>query len=74
MNTKEAVLEYSVANANDSTKGSWGFKFKTRSGEVLINSAGYASLDQAQQGFVSLVKSIARNDYSVQMPGTTGEP
>ena len=69
MNT-EAKLEYSVTPEQNS----WGFQFKDGSGQILIDSSGYPSLEQAQQGFISLVKSIATNQYSVAFPDSVSSP
>jgi len=70
MKTKEAVLEYAVTP----DESSWRFQFKDRNGQILINSSGYPSLDQAQQGFISLVKSIASNQYAVSFPDASTPP
>ena len=67
MNNKEAVLEYHV-NKETTDEGQWGFRFKDSNGEILIDSSGYPTLAQAEQGFLALVKSIATNRYSVSTP------
>lgn len=65
MKRKQAVLEY-CATPVGGRRGQWGFRFKDTDGRIVMDSrGGYPSLNKAERGFVSLVKSIASNQYSV---------
>jgi len=65
MKTKLPVLEYSVTGTSPANK--WTFRFKTPEGKVLIESRmGFCSQAEAEQEFVSLMKSIAANEYKVE--------
>jgi uncharacterized protein YegP (UPF0339 family) len=69
MKSKKPVLEYCLGRPVGRRRPKWGFRFKTEDGEVLMESGErYASLDQAEQGFVAFVKSIATNQYKVAYP------
>ena len=70
MKSEHAMLEYCMGRPPGGQKGKWRFRFKTKEGEVVMDSGErYASLDQAEAGFVTLVKSIASNEYQVSLPG-----
>ena len=63
------MLEYCVGHPPGGQNGKWRFRFKTKEGEVVMDSGErYSSLDQAEEGFVALVKSIATNEYRVRLP------
>ena len=65
MKKKNAVLEYCVTNSPGQAR--WSFRFKSKQGRVLMNSGErYASLDEAVSGFITLVKSIASNQYRIK--------
>ncbi len=67
--SKRVILEYRVAKPNRGEKAKWGFRFKTPAGRTLIESGKeFSSLAEAEKGFVSLVKSIATNQYQVSYP------
>jgi uncharacterized protein YegP (UPF0339 family) len=73
MKSKNAVLEYKVANRSKNRSKSearkWGFRFKTPDGKILVESAAlFDSYAKAQQGFLGMIKSIATNQYSVKAP------
>ena len=73
MKSKNAVLEYKVANRSKNRSKSkarkWGFRFKTPDGKTLVESAAlFDSYAKAQQGFLGMIKSIATNQYSVKAP------
>ena len=58
------MLEYCVTHSRGRRK--WGFRFKSRNGRVLINSVRkYPSRCEAEKGFISLIKSIASNQYKI---------
>ena len=66
MNSKLPVLEYSAVGTAPGKKARWAFRFKTPEGEVLMESAlSFASKAEAERGFISLIKSVARNAYLV---------
>src|SRR6185369_5073518 len=66
MNSKLPVLEYSVAEGKRGKRGKWLFRFRTSEGEVLIQSSmKFPSKAEAERRFVSLIKSIASNEYQV---------
>jgi hypothetical protein len=68
--TRRVILEYREAKAGHKSK--WGFLFKTPEGDTLIESGKhFSSLAEAEQGFVSLIKSIATNQYEITYPGKT---
>jgi len=68
---KHAILEYRVGRRSRGKKAKWGFRFKAPDGTTLIESvAAFASQRQAEQGFVSIIKSIAANQYTIQTPVT----
>ena len=72
---KRVILEYRQAKAvRGQKKSKWGYCFKTTDGQTLLESGtGFASLAKAEQGFVSLVKSIAANEYQVAYPAKARE-
>ena len=68
MKTKTSVLEYCVARKQGG-KPRWLFKFRTPEGDTLIQSAkAFGSKIQAEKGFISLIKSVATNQYKVEYP------
>jgi hypothetical protein len=68
--TRRVILEYREAKANGHKRSKWGFLFKTQDGHTLMESGkDFSSLAEAEQGFVSLMKSIATNQYQVNYPG-----
>ena len=69
MKKKHVILEYCEAKSAGRRGGKWGFRFKTAEGDTLIESEQhFGSLEQAEQGFVALMKSIATNEYTVDYP------
>ena len=71
------VLEYYVGQPKRTRKARWGFRFKTAAGDLLISSPNtFSSKANAERGFVSLIKSVATNQYCVECPEdwTTGSP
>ena len=70
MKNKRVILEYRQTKAvHGRKKPKWGFCFKTTDGQTLLESGtDFTSLAKAEQGFVSLVKSIATNEYQVAYP------
>ena len=70
MKNKRVILEYREAKpVRGGRKSKWGFRFKTPDGQTLLESGtGFTSLAKAEQGFVSLIKSIATNAYKVAYP------
>ena len=68
MKNKTPVLEYCVAKKNGK-RARWAFKFRTPEGDTLIQSAKtFRSKTQAEKSFVSLIKSVATNQYRVAYP------
>jgi len=68
MKRKGAVLEYKVAKQARTKARKWGFTFKTH-GKTLVESAAvFDSYAKAQQGFLSMIKLIATNQYSITVP------
>jgi hypothetical protein len=68
MKNKTPVLEYCMARKNG-RKARWVFKFRSPQGDTLIESRkAFASKMQAEKGFVSLMKSVATNQYTVEYP------
>ena len=66
MKSRQAILEYCEKPAKNGRKREWGFRFKTTEGKVLMESqGGFSSLGHAEKGFLSMVKSIATNQYSI---------
>jgi hypothetical protein len=70
MKNKRVILEYRQTKVvRGHKKPKWGFCFKTTDGHTLLESGtDFTSLAKAEQGFVSLVKSIATNEYQVAYP------
>src|ERR1043166_1894281 len=69
MNSKRPVLEYSVVRETHSDKPSWGFRFTTPEGNLLMESPKmFTSRAEAERGFVSIMKSVATNQYIVGSP------
>src|SRR5438552_3777622 len=69
MKTNHPVLEYCRASATGRKPARWGFRFRTAEGGILIESAKrFASKAQAERGFISLIKSVATNQYQVEYP------
>jgi uncharacterized protein YegP (UPF0339 family) len=72
MKQKHAILEYRRARRTRGKKAKpakWGFRFKAPDGKTLIESvASFASQRQAEQGFLSMIKSIAANQYTIRTP------
>src|SRR5437660_4927817 len=67
MKSKLPVLEYSVVGKTSRKKGKWTFRFKTPAGAILMESAfRFGSRAEAERGFVSVIKSVATNQYNVQ--------
>jgi len=68
MKNKSAVLEYCLTRQNG-RKAKWAFRFKNADGDTLIESAKeFDSKLKAEEGFVSLIKSVATNQYKVEFP------
>lgn len=66
MKPERAMLEYRAGKTAGCKRATWGFRFKTADGETLMESKRpFASRQQAEQGFVAMLKSIATNNYSV---------
>src|SRR5713101_3180349 len=71
MNNKRPALEYWV-RATQSGKPSWGFRFTTPEGNLLMESPKmFTSQAEAERGFVSMMKSVASNQYIVEWPGSS---
>ena len=73
MKRRQAILEYSARPAKNGRKKEWGFRFKTKTGKVLMESQRrFSSLDRAEKGFLAMIKSIATNQYSIttELPKT----
>ena len=69
MKSKVPVLEYSVAGTTPGKRVNWAFRFKTPDGHIMIESTNhFSSRAEAERSFVSLVKSIASNEYRVEYP------
>jgi uncharacterized protein YegP (UPF0339 family) len=69
MKSKLPVLEYSVVGRTPGKRGKWTFRFRTPEGGVLIESgAKFSTKAEAERGFVSLIKSVASNEYQVDYP------
>lgn len=67
MKTKTPILEYCASMETGSKRPRWGFRFRTAEGEMLIESARkFRSQAQAEREFVSLIKSVATNQYTVE--------
>lgn len=65
MEGNKAVLEY-CATETDGESPEWGFRLKTSDGQTLIESTtAFDSQAEAERGFVSMVKLIATNQYTV---------
>jgi len=68
MKNKTPVLEYCMASKSG-RKPRWVFRFRSPQGDTLIESRkAFASKTQAEKGFVSLMKSVATNQYTVEYP------
>ncbi len=66
MKNKTAVLEYRITEQGG-VRGKWGFRFKSPEGAVLMESVElYDSLEQAERGFVRLIKTVATNQYTIE--------
>ena len=76
MKSNLPVLEYSLAQASARKPGKWAFRFRTRDGNTLFESTmNFRSQAEAERKFISLIKSIATNEYKVVTklnPVTTG--
>ena len=60
-----AVLEYFVSGQNE-PRPRWGFRCRSASGQIVLESIGrFASRAQAEREFVSMLKAVATNQYSV---------
>lgn len=69
MKHKSAVLEYKLAKQTRTKSRKWAFRFKTPDGKTLVESAAlFDSYAKAQQGFLSMIKFIATNQYSIKAP------
>jgi uncharacterized protein YegP (UPF0339 family) len=69
MKNQDSVLEYCVAKKKSHRKPQWTFKFRTPEGETLVQSAKpFASRSEAERGFISLIKSVATNQYKIEYP------
>src|SRR5881396_2309490 len=67
MKTKHPVLEYCAAKSTGRKRAKWSFRFRTPEGDLLLQSAKtFNSKAQAEQGFISLIKSVASNQYNVE--------
>src|SRR5438034_6884044 len=67
MKNKRAVLEYCQTRSPGSSRTKWLFRFKTPQGEMLIQSTkSFTCKAQAEAGFVSLIKSVAANEYTIE--------
>jgi hypothetical protein len=66
MDGNKAILEY-CASEVDGGSEAWGFRLKTSDGQTLIESAkAFDSRSKAEEGFVSMIKLIATNQYTVR--------
>ncbi len=77
MKTKLPVLEYSSVGGTTGKRGQWTFRFITPGGVILIESgANFSSKAEAERGFVSLIKSVASNEYRVTQlfPSSRDQP
>ena len=67
MKTKRPVLEYCLSRTPGGKRLKWAFRFRTPEGEVLIESAKmFTCKAHAERAFVSLIKSVATNQYKVE--------
>ena len=66
MQTNNAILEYCFEENNPAGNGSWSFKLTSPEGETLMESSqAFETQSEAEKGFVSMVKLIASNHYTV---------
>lgn len=66
MQTNNAVLEYCLEGTSPVENGKWIFRLKAPDGETLMESSrSFESQSKAEEGFVSMVKMIARNHYTI---------
>ena len=71
MKNKTAVLEYCVAKRNGQ-RAKWAFRFKNADGDTLIESPqAFDSKLKAEGGFLSVLKSVASNQYKVEFPSSS---
>jgi hypothetical protein len=69
MNNKRPVLEYCLLRATQSGQPTWGFRFTTSEGDLLMESPKtFNSRAEAERGFVSMLKAVASNQYTVEGP------
>ena len=69
MEGNQAVLEYCATETHGESP-EWGFRLKTSDGRTLIESTtAFDSQAEAEIGFVSMVKLIATNQYTVRCSG-----
>ena len=67
MKNMRSVLEYHAVRTTQSKKARWTYRFCGPDGEVLLQSAKlFGSKAQAERGFVSVIKSVAANSYTVE--------
>jgi len=67
--TKLPVLEYSTASTTPRKSRKWGFRFRTAEGAILIQSPlSFRSQSEAERAFLSLIKFVATNQYTVECP------
>src|SRR5438046_5785955 len=67
MKTNNPVLEYCAAKSTGRKRAKWSFRFRTPDGDLLLQSAKtFNSKAEAEQGFISLIKSVASNQYNIE--------
>jgi len=67
--SKLPVLEYSAGPTTPRKSPKWGFRFRTAQGAILIQSPlAFRSKSEAERAFLSLIKFVATNQYTVECP------
>ena len=67
--SKLPVLEYSAGPTTPRKSPKWGFRFRTAEGAILIQSPlAFRSQSEAERAFLSLIKFVATNQYTVECP------
>src|SRR5437899_8959299 len=70
--SKLPVLEYSAGPTTPRKSPKWGFRFRTAEGAILIQSPlAFRSKSEAERAFLTLIKFVATNQYTVECPKPT---